>query len=64
MIVCTDGYIVDVVGPYAATQTDADSMKDLFQNSGSPMRIFYTENDVFVLDRGFGDAIIIRKMQL
>lgn len=57
LCVCTDGHIIDVIGPYAATQTDAEIMKDLFTDESGPMRSFYREGDVFILDRGFRDAI-------
>ncbi|KAF9797227.1 hypothetical protein SFRURICE_006209 [Spodoptera frugiperda] len=52
-----NGHIIDVIGPYAATQTDAEIMKDLFTDESGPMRSFYREGDVFILDRGFRDAI-------
>lgn len=54
---CSDGHIIDVIGPYAATQTDAEIMKDLFCDEKGPMRTFYREREVFILDRGFKDAI-------
>lgn len=56
MVTC-DGHIIDAFGPYAATQSDADIMKDLFQNENSPLRSYFRQNDVFILDRGFRDAI-------
>lgn len=53
MIVCSDGYIVDVIGPYAATSSDAIIMRTLMQeNSDWP-------NDVLILDRGFRDSIYV-----
>ena len=57
MIVSCDGHIIDVVGPYAATQTDAEIMNHLFQAEDSPYRQLFQRNDVFILDRGFRDAI-------
>ncbi|KAL0829798.1 hypothetical protein ABMA28_003281 [Loxostege sticticalis] len=57
MFVTTDGYIVDVFGPYAATDSDADIMNSLFRNETSELRQFYQRNDIFILDRGFGDAL-------
>lgn len=57
-VICTsDGHIIDVVGPFAATQTDADIMTDLFQAEEDPYRQLFRQNDVFILDRGFRDAI-------
>ncbi|CAH2088630.1 unnamed protein product [Euphydryas editha] len=57
MVVSCDGHIVDVVGPYAATQTDAEIMSHLFQAENSPYRQFFQQNYVFILDKGFRDAI-------
>ncbi|KAF9809419.1 hypothetical protein SFRURICE_003516 [Spodoptera frugiperda] len=57
LIVACDGYIIDVSGPYAATQTDSEIMKNLFENENVPMRCFFRSNDVFILDRGFRDCI-------
>ncbi|XP_049880296.1 uncharacterized protein LOC126376792 [Pectinophora gossypiella] len=37
MIVCADGYILDVTGPYAARTSDADIMKQILQNHNEPM---------------------------
>lgn len=51
LLVCSDGHIIDVIGPYAATQTDAEIMKDLFCDENGPMRTFYRERDIFMLGR-------------
>lgn len=57
LIVSCDSHIIDAVGPYAATQTDAEITKHLFENENGPFRRLFRENDVIVLDRGFRDAI-------
>lgn len=57
MMVTCNGHIIDAFGPYAATQSDADIMKHLFQNENSPLRSYFEQNDIFILDRGFRDAI-------
>lgn len=57
LIVACDGYIIDVSGPYAATQTDSEIMRHLFENENGPMRSFFRSNDIFILDRGFRDCI-------
>lgn len=62
LIVCADGYILDVTGPYPATMTDADIMKAILQNHGEPIEdgafnYFFEEGDIFILDRGFRDAV-------
>lgn len=55
--VCTDGYIVEVLGPYAATTSDATIMSRIINNEESPFNWFFLENDVMILDRGFRDSI-------
>lgn len=57
LIVATDGHIIDALGPYAASQSDADIMKSIFGNADSPQRSYFRQNDIFILDRGFRDAI-------
>lgn len=57
MMVACDGHIIDAVGPFAATQTDAEIMTNLFQAEDSPYRQLFQQNDVFILDRGFRDSI-------
>lgn len=50
----TDGYIVDMLGPYFANQNDAEILKSVIEDSNS-LRKFLKEGDIFVLDRGFRD---------
>ena len=57
LIVCPDGYIVDVMGPYPATSSDADIMRREFQNENSMLREYFQPGDAFILDRGFRDAL-------
>lgn len=62
LIVCADGYILDVLGPYSARTTDADIMKMVLQNHNEPIEngafnYFLHRGDVFILDRGFRDSI-------
>lgn len=57
LMVASDGYILDIFGPYAATTSDADVVKLLFEDSQSTPREFFRPNDIFILDRGFRDAI-------
>ncbi|GBP34211.1 hypothetical protein EVAR_30764_1 [Eumeta japonica] len=63
LIVCADGHILDVIGPYAATTTDAAIMKQILQNhdqpiEDNPFHYFFEEGDILILDRGFRDAIV------
>lgn len=62
LVVCGDGYIIEVTGPYAATTSDATIMKCILNNhSGppeeAPILWLLEEGDVFVLNRGFRDSI-------
>lgn len=56
LIVCSDGYIIDVLGPYPATTSDADIINKEFA-SGSYLREYFLPGDAFILDRGFRDAL-------
>lgn len=57
LVVCTDGYILDVVGPFAAITSDATIMRSLMEDETSEWHGFLRPNDVFILDRGFRDSI-------
>lgn len=57
LIVCTDRYIVKVLGPYAATTSDATIMSRIINNEESTFNWFFQENDVMILDRGFRDSV-------
>ncbi|XP_047024539.1 uncharacterized protein LOC124633388 [Helicoverpa zea] len=57
LFVACDGYILDCFGPYKATTSDADIMISLFDDENAPLRLYFQENDVFILDRGFRDSI-------
>lgn len=57
LIVCSNGYIIDVTGPYAATTSDATIMSNILNDHDNTFHWFYLSNDVFILDRGFRDAL-------
>lgn len=62
LIVCADGYILDVTGPYPARTTDAEIMTQILENHDEPIEdgafhYFFVEGDVFILDKGFRDSI-------
>lgn len=59
MIVCTDGHIIDVLGPYPAITSDADIIKCEIQKPNSELKEFFRPGDGFILDRGFRDALPI-----
>lgn len=57
LIVCTDGYIVDVLGPYPATTTHANIINQEFNEDTSSLREYFQPGDVLILDRGLRDSI-------
>jgi len=57
MIVCTDGHIVDVMGPYPATTSDAEIINNEFRDPNSMLRKYFQAGDAFILNRGFRDAL-------
>ncbi|XP_023940272.2 uncharacterized protein LOC112047391 [Bicyclus anynana] len=57
LIVASDGYILDCFGPYKATTSDAVIMNNLFNNENSALRLYFRNDDAFILDRGFRDII-------
>ncbi|XP_047029464.1 uncharacterized protein LOC124637154 [Helicoverpa zea] len=59
MFVCCDGYILEVLGPYPATTSDGDIMQNEFINESQPLRQYFRHGDVFILDRGFRDAVSV-----
>lgn len=61
LIVCCDGHIIDVLGPYPATTSDANILIHEFNEPNAPLRQYFKEGDVFILDRGFRDCIPLLK---
>lgn len=57
LYVCCDGTIISVEGPYAATTSDAQILNNALNDEDSVLHWFYRHGDVFILDRGFRDAI-------
>lgn len=57
IITTSDGYMIDILGPYAATTSDATILNSILENEEHPLHVFLVPNDVFILDRGFRDAI-------
>lgn len=56
LIVCCDGYIIDVTGPYPATTSDATILSGMVNAENSVFPWFFRPGDVLILDRGFRDA--------
>lgn len=62
MIVCGDGYILEVTGPYNARTSDAEILRQVLDNhtdhmEDAPIRWFLETDDVMVVDRGFRDSL-------
>lgn len=59
MIVTTDGYIVDVTGPFDANVSDATLLGDLFiRNENEFVRRFPPGETILLVDRGFRNIIV------
>lgn len=58
--VCTtDGYIVDMLGPFCARNNDSTILNSLIMEAGSLMREWLTGDDCLILDRGFRDSLTL-----
>jgi hypothetical protein len=55
IVCCSNGYIVDVFGPFPATANDASILLHLMIHSELKNKAL--PNDLFILDRGFRDAV-------
>ncbi|XP_058804597.1 uncharacterized protein LOC131674731 [Phymastichus coffea] len=56
-ICTTDGYIVDVLGPFSAKDNDAKILEQLLTENDDLKNLMCKAGDVFVLDRGFRDVL-------
>lgn len=59
LVVGTDGYILDVHGPYFSDSrnNDANILRNEFQQDAAEIRNWFQEGDIFIVDRGYRDAI-------
>ncbi|KAK3109068.1 hypothetical protein FSP39_022182 [Pinctada imbricata] len=59
VIVSTTGYFVSVIGPYLADgkNNDARILEHIMRSNIEDVRDWIDENDVFIVDRGFRDAV-------
>lgn len=55
MCVTTNGYIIDVLGPFAAVENDATCLKHIIEKVPEVKQII-EPGDVFIFDRGFRDC--------
>ncbi|XP_058805630.1 uncharacterized protein LOC131672433 [Phymastichus coffea] len=57
-ICTTDGYIVDVLGPFYAKENDAKILEKILNANDSDLKkLMCKKDDVFILDRGFRDIV-------
>jgi hypothetical protein len=63
MLVSTDDYIIDTIGPYLADgkNNDAKIMEDIFRKNVNDIEDFFENRDIFIVDRGFRDSIQLLK---
>lgn len=57
LFVTCDGHIIDISGPYQATQNDATILNNLLDGPGRVIHWLLQFGDIFILDRGFRDSI-------
>lgn len=59
MVVASDGYILSVLGPYLADygNNDANITKHILNNNLEEVRSWLRKDDIFIVDRGFRDAV-------
>lgn len=62
-ICTTDGYVVDMLGPYLANHNDAEILKTIIEDANGLCK-FLEKDYVFVLDRGFRDVKKIWKIKI
>ncbi|CAF2046275.1 unnamed protein product [Rotaria magnacalcarata] len=63
IITTTDGYILSVLGPYFADykNNDASIIKYCLMNNEQDMLSWFKDDDIMIVDRGFGDSITSMK---
>ena len=59
VVTTTDGYILSILGPYFSDgkNNDASILTHALQTNEDGIRTWMKEGDIFILDRGFRDAI-------
>lgn len=59
MFVALDGYILNILGPYFsnAHNNDANILISEFERDVEGMRNWFQDQDIFIIDRGYRDAI-------
>ena len=56
IVTSSDGYIIDILGPFDANISDAKIMNSISENNNRRSS-FFKPGDVFLVDRGFRDSV-------
>lgn len=59
-IVLPDGYVVDTIGPFYGNENDASITKQIM-NSVHEIKLWLTDDDILIVDRGFRDVLGLLK---
>jgi len=61
MFVASDGYILNILGPYFsnAQNNDANTVINEFERDVKGMRDWFCDKDIFIIDKGYRDVIPI-----
>ena len=57
LITATDGYIIDILGPYLAKNNDASIMDHPMKTNIEGIKIWFKPQDSFIVDRGYRDCL-------
>lgn len=59
LLVASDGYILDIHGPYFANarNNDANILRDQFERDVNNINQWFQDGDIFIVDRGYRDAV-------
>lgn len=59
LMVATDGYILDIHGPYFSDgkNNDAAILKNEFQRNLNGINDWFEEGDIFLVNRGYRDVV-------
>lgn len=56
-ICATDGFVIDMLGPYTANENDASILRKIMDDPSTGLSSLMCPGDIFVLDRGFRDIV-------
>jgi hypothetical protein len=56
IMISSNGWIIDIFGPYPATYNDAKILELVFEKHGKKFSDIFKEGDIFIVDRGFRNS--------